>query len=105
LKADLTCEFVCRLLNYMDHHDYGECVPRKHGAVAEAPWLDFTSGYVTRAMSEFPKQGTKKPWKLYQNYALDLFTLKFGAINDGVMAFKKSPTKTAARAPERMAAE
>ena len=85
---------------------YAECVPQKHEAVGEAPWLDFSSGYVTRAMAEFPKQGTKKPWKLYQNYVLDLFALRFGAVDDGVMAFKRASAKTAAApAPERIAAE
>jgi cation diffusion facilitator CzcD-associated flavoprotein CzcO len=105
LKADLTCEYVCRLINYMDRKSYGECAPRKHEAVAEAPWLDFTSGYVTRAMKEFPKQGAKAPWKLYQNYALDLVTLKFGAIDDGVMEFTPRSRAASARPAQRIAAE
>jgi len=107
LKADLTSEYISRLINYMDRKGYGQCTPRKHEAVAEAPWLDFTSGYVTRAMAEFPKQGLTKPWKLYQNYALDLVTLKFGKVDDGVMQFKPRPAAPAAAstAPERIAAE
>jgi cation diffusion facilitator CzcD-associated flavoprotein CzcO len=105
LKADLTCEYVCRLINYMDRKGYGQCTPRRHETVAEVPWLDFTSGYVTRAMAQFPKQGAKKPWKLYQNYALDLVTLKFGAIDDGVIEFKRSPKPTLTRAPQPIAAE
>ncbi len=48
------------------------------------PFLSFTSGYVTRAMERFPKQGSKKPWKLYQNYAKDVVSLRFGSVDDGM---------------------
>jgi cation diffusion facilitator CzcD-associated flavoprotein CzcO len=106
LKADLTSEYVCRLINYMDRKGFAEGTPRKHAAVGEAPWLDFSSGYVTRAMAEFPKQGDKAPWKLYQNYALDLVTLRYGKVDDGTMDFRKKPAKAAAKpAPELIAAE
>jgi cation diffusion facilitator CzcD-associated flavoprotein CzcO len=88
LKADLTCAYVCRLLNYMDKHGYAQCVPRKRDAsVTEVPFLDFTSGYVQRAIADLPRQGSKKPWKLYQNYALDLISLRFGRLDDGSMEF------------------
>lgn len=88
LKCDLTCEYVCRLLNYMDKRGYRQCVPRQNDpSVTEAPWLDFTSGYVQRAVAKFPRQGSKRPWKLYQNYALDIVTLRFGTIDDGVMQY------------------
>ena len=62
-------------------------------SVGEAPWLDFSSGYVQRARDILPKQGTKKPWKLYQNYALDLMTLRFGRIDDGTMEFAHAPVR------------
>jgi len=106
LKADLTAEYVCRLLNFMDRHKLEIATPEKPAAVAEAPWLDFSSGYVTRAMEKFPKQGATKPWKVHQNYALDLLAFRFGKIDDGVMAFSKRKAKAAAApAPERIAAE
>jgi cation diffusion facilitator CzcD-associated flavoprotein CzcO len=88
LKCDLTCEYVCRLLNHMDKHGYRACVPRQNDpSVTEIPWLDFTSGYVQRSVAKFPKQGSKRPWKLYQNYAFDIVTLRFGKIDDGVMQY------------------
>ncbi|MET0534743.1 MAG: NAD(P)/FAD-dependent oxidoreductase [Steroidobacter sp.] len=88
LKCDLTCEYVCRLLNYMDEHGYRQCTPRNNDpSVGEAPWIDFTSGYVQRSIAQFPKQGNKAPWRLYQNYALDLMNLKFASVDDGVMTF------------------
>ncbi len=87
LKADLTCEYVCRLLNHMRRHGYAAATPRRDASVTEEPFLDFSSGYVQRALAMLPKQGSKKPWRLYQNYALDMATLRLGSINDGVMEF------------------
>ena len=60
LKCDLTCEYVCRLLNHMDAHGYRQCVPRNRDpSVTEQPFIDFTSGYVLRSIDKFPKQGSK----------------------------------------------
>ena len=88
LKCDLTCEYVCRLLNHMKKTGNRQVTPRNDDPnIGEVPWLDFSSGYVTRAMASFPKQGTKAPWKLHQNYALDLMNLRFTKIEDGVLAF------------------
>ena len=89
LKCDLTCEYVCRLMNYMDAHGYAQATPKRDPSVGEAPWLDFSSGYVQRARDVLPKQGTKKPWKLYQNYALDMVTLRFGKVDDGTTAIRR----------------
>lgn len=98
LKCDLTCGYVCRLLNYMDDTGYRQCTPRNTDPTLEAePALDFTSGYVQRSIDKFPKQGSRAPWKLYQNYALDIVSLKFGKIEDGAMEFSnKAPAKKAA---------
>jgi monooxygenase len=88
LKCDLTCEYVCRLLNYMEKHGYRQCTPRNSDpALAEEPWVDFSSGYIHRSLHLFPKQGSKAPWKLHQNYARDILTLRFGRIDDGVLDF------------------
>ncbi len=103
LKCDLTCEYVCRLINYMDRKGYRIATPPRDPAVAELPWLDFSSGYVQRALDVLPKQGAKKPWRLYQNYALDLVTLRFGAVDDGTMRFEKA--SAVVLAPARLAAE
>jgi monooxygenase len=87
LKCDLTCAYVCRLLNHMDAHGYRQCVPRRDPSVAERPFIDFSSGYVLRSIDKFPKQGAKAPWRLYQNYPRDIMSLKFGALEDGAMEF------------------
>ncbi|HUJ85302.1 MAG TPA: NAD(P)/FAD-dependent oxidoreductase [Burkholderiales bacterium] len=89
LKCDLTCEYVCRLLNHMQKHGYLQCTPRNADAeLAGEPWVDFSSGYIQRSLHLFPKQGSKPPWRLHQNYARDIMTLRFGRIDDGVMEFR-----------------
>ena len=82
LKADLTCSYVCRLLNTMKKRGMRQVTPRIEGDLQPAPFLDFTSGYVTRAMERFPKQGNKQPWQVHQNYLKDLTALRFGSVDD-----------------------
>lgn len=101
LKCDLTCAFVARLLNYMDAKGYSHCTPQRNDpAITEQPWVDFSSGYFQRAMDKLPKQGSARPWRLYQNYALDIVTLKFGAIEDGTLVFTPRGKATARPAVE-----
>jgi monooxygenase len=92
LKCDLTAEYVCRLLNYMDRHGYAQCTPRRNDpTLAEEPAIDFTSGYVQRAIHTLPRQGSKTPWRLHQNYVKDLAMLRYGSLEDGAMEFRKAP--------------
>jgi cation diffusion facilitator CzcD-associated flavoprotein CzcO len=94
LKCDLTSEYVCRLINYMDRHGYASCTPRLNDPTVEPePALDFNSGYVLRALDTLPSQGSKHPWRLHQNYFKDLSMLRFGKLEDGTMEFKKRPTR------------
>ncbi|MEO1915120.1 MAG: NAD(P)/FAD-dependent oxidoreductase [Myxococcales bacterium] len=89
LKCDLTCGYVCRVLNHMRAHGYRQCTPRIEDPNMEREaWIDFTSGYVQRSLHKFPKQGTRKPWRLNQNYALDLVSLGLGRLEDGAMKFE-----------------
>jgi monooxygenase len=88
LKSELTAQYVCRLLNHMDAQGYAWCVPsRRDASIAEEPAISLTSGYVQRASAILPKQGSKRPWRLHQNYALDMAALTFGALEDGTMVF------------------
>jgi cation diffusion facilitator CzcD-associated flavoprotein CzcO len=97
LKCDLTCEFVCRLLNRMDRLCLRQATPRNRDpSIGQQPWVDFSSGYIQRSIDRFPKQGTKRPWKLYQNYALDILNLRFGRLDDGVLEFS-NPVPDSAR--------
>ena len=87
LKADLTAGFVCRLLKHMDRQGYRFVCPQHDGALTPQPFLDFTSGYVVRASERLPKQGPSAPWRVHQNYLLDLLALRFGRLEDGVLRF------------------
>ena len=83
----------------MDEPGYRQCTPQNRDpSVTEQPFIDFNSGYIVRAIESFPKQGSKPPWRLYQNYARDIVALKFGTLEDGAMEFSN-------RAPEPEAAE
>jgi hypothetical protein len=74
----------------MARHGYTQCTPRKHDpSIAEKPLLNFSSGYVRRALAALPRQGSKRPWRVYQNYALDLLSLRFAPVNDGVIEFAR----------------
>jgi monooxygenase len=91
LKADLICSYVCRLLNHMEKHGYRQCMPRnKDSNVELLPPVDFTSGYFQRAMDKLPKQGLHKPWRIYQNYILDLMAFRFALLEDGVLEFSST---------------
>jgi monooxygenase len=85
LKADLSCDYLLRLLKRMDATGAKAAIARRDPDVGEIPFLDFTSGYVRRALPLLPKQGARRPWRLYQNYLLDLLTLRFGRIEDGTL--------------------
>jgi monooxygenase len=102
LKCDLTCEYVCRLLNHMQRTGLRQVTPHNDDPdIERQPWLDFSSGYVQRAMEKFPKQGSRAPWKLHQNYAMDLMSLRYAKLADGTLVFSNSKP---AKAQEKVAA-
>ena len=79
---------LLRLLNRMDRKGYRYCMPHNSDPTLQAePWVSFSSGYIQRALKHQPKQGSKRPWKLYQNYVLDLLSLRFGSLRDRAMTF------------------
>jgi cation diffusion facilitator CzcD-associated flavoprotein CzcO len=95
LRADLTSEYVCRLLAHMDSHGHRISVPVVSDPdVTEQPLLELSSGYVMRSFDSFPKQGSKEPWRVRQNYLLDARMLRRGAIEDGAMQFSNPPVAT-----------
>ena len=90
LKSDLTSAYVARLINYMDRHGYVVCTPRQRDAsVASQPLIDFSSGYIQRGLDQLPRQGSRKPWRLNQNYVWDLLSLRFGSVNDSALEFSR----------------
>ncbi len=89
LKADLTAERVCRLLNHMDSKGLRSVVAQPGKDVSPLPFLELSSGYVQRAASVLPRQGSRRPWQVYQNYLLDMFSIRFSRIADGVVQFSR----------------
>ncbi|HUP09411.1 MAG TPA: NAD(P)/FAD-dependent oxidoreductase [Caldimonas sp.] len=88
LKADLVARWVCRILNHMKRTGARVCMPPAvDPAMPKLPWVDFSSGYFQRALDELPRQGPARPWKLNQNYLVDILALRFGRVDDGVMRF------------------
>jgi cation diffusion facilitator CzcD-associated flavoprotein CzcO len=87
LKADLTAEYVCRLLDHMERTGVAAAVPTRDAGVQEEPFLDFQAGYVLRALDQFPKQGSAAPWKVHMDYARDLLMLRRGPVTDGMRFF------------------
>ncbi len=89
LKSDLTSEYASRLLKFMDQKNYKYMVPKVIDEDLETiPLLNLNSGYIHRSENEFPRQGSKLPWRLYQNYFRDFKTLRINKLTDKELQFK-----------------
>lgn len=99
LKADLVCEYVVRLLRHLQSTNTRICVPQREAGVEEEPFLDFAAGYVLRAVDQFPKQGSRAPWKLKMNYYRDVVLLRHKPVTDDVVEFTNPPVSEPARTP------
>ena len=91
LKVDLSAVWVCRLLAYMGREGYAVATPEPDPAQDDVPVVDFSSGYVQRALEHLPRQGSKRPWRLHQNYALDMLDFRFSPLDDGALRFERAP--------------
>lgn len=97
LKIDLVADYVCRLLAYMDANDHDICIPKSDPDMPEVPLLDFSAGYIQRALGELPRAGQKHPWRIFENYVLDRVTLDHARFDDGVMQFSKRKVRAVVR--------
>ena len=89
LKCDLNCQFVARVLNYMKENYYAVCVPQfDYENLKSEPLVNFKAGYILRATGILPKQGSKPPWRVYQNYIKDIFLLKYADVKDKYLIYK-----------------
>jgi len=103
LRADLASIFLCRVLNHMGRKGYRTCRPVCNTHSMETrPLLNLTSGYVMRAAADLPKQAAKKPWVIRQNYLLDLLTMRFSRMEDGVLKFGSATPTASVGAPEQV---
>ena len=88
LKADLVTEYVVPpAATTWTSTGYRQVVADRDPSVGERPFMDFSSGYVLRALDEVPVQGDRAPWLLKQNYLTDVRTIRTHAIDDGVLRF------------------
>ena len=99
LKADLTAEYVCRLLATLEERGLRQATPVGPGAGQPTePFIDFSSGYVTRAVDELPRQGATTPWRLHQNYLRDTWLLGHGPVDDHMVLSNPVPTPAPSQA-------
>lgn len=92
LKADLISQYVCRLLNHMDRRRARQVTPTPGDEKPAALFVEkFTPGYIQRSLSNWPKQGSKAPWRVYQNYFRDALALKWSSFDDGALVFSNPP--------------
>ena len=93
LRADLTSEYVCRLLNHMRATGTVQCTPVLRPSdtnMPQRPWIDdFSAGYMQRVMHRFPKQGDREPWINPQNYGRDKKMFRKAPLDDGCMQFTR----------------
>ena len=105
LRADLTAEYACRVINHMDKLGARQCTPRLRAEDADMelrPWIeDFSAGYMQRTMNLMPRQGDRDPWRNTQNYALDKKMIRNAPLEDGALLFAELELKPIeARLPE-----
>jgi hypothetical protein len=93
LKADLVSEYVCRLLAHLHAAGHDVVVPERDPSVGEEPFMDFASGYVQRSLHELPKQGSRAPWRLRQNYLRDVLMIRRGRLDDGTLRFSRAAAR------------
>jgi monooxygenase len=101
LRADLTAEWTCRLINRMDETGNAIAVPRLRESDADMParpWIvDFPAGYMQRSMHLFPRQGDRDPWRNTQDFAVDKTLIRYAMIEDDVLEFARPSAPQAAR--------
>jgi monooxygenase len=105
LRADLNCEFVCRLVNHMQATGTTQVTPTLRPgdeAMPARPFIDgFSAGYMQRELHRFPRQGDREPWVNAQDYKRDRKMIRHGALEDGVLIFSR-PAAAVAAAPRAM---
>ena len=100
LKADLTAQYVCRLLATMEQRGMRQCTPSAPDpSLPTEPFIDFSSGYVSRAAAGLPKQGATTPWRLHQNYLRDTWLLRHGPVDDHMVLDNHAPARVIGSTP------
>ena len=91
LKCELIARQVCRILKHMRDRQLDVCMPVQEGDAGQTrPALPLSSGYIQRAVGELPRQGSRKPWRVHQNYLRDLLSLRLSPLRDGALRFARA---------------
>lgn len=89
LKVDIACEYICRLINYMDKHNYTSVVAydRENNATEDTVMGSLSAGYIRRAKGRLPLQGKKGPWRVTNDYFADTAMLVLSPVEDANLEF------------------
>ena len=99
LRADMTARAVAKLLAYMDSHGYTHAYPHLGSeSMPEKPTFDLDAGYVKRSPHALPRSGTRRPWNVRHNYALDIVEHRFDRIEESMVFGRVQAAATSPRA-------
>ncbi|MFD8205059.1 flavin-containing monooxygenase [Streptomyces sp. NPDC059695] len=93
LKADLAASYVSRLLAHMDRHGLTAVTPvAAEGDRSSVSVMgeSLTSGYIARGDAIMPRQGTRDPWRIWNNYYRDRRALRRSPIEDPALRFDRA---------------
>jgi cation diffusion facilitator CzcD-associated flavoprotein CzcO len=87
LKVGLLCEHFGRLLRHMDDRGFDTVTPVASSSMPSAPFTSFASGYITRALDQLPRQGSRAPWRISPTYNADVRLLRKQPIDNPELQF------------------
>lgn len=91
LRADIIANYICRIINHMDHKQTLRCTPRLRKQDEDMPLRPFiegfTSGYLLRVMDSLPRQGSHEPWTNPQDYKYEKIIFSKQDLEDGALIF------------------
>jgi len=92
LKCDLAGQYLCKLIKYMDKHNYGSSTPidDNNNRTDQGLLDNFDPSYIQRAKHMLPRQGRSGPWRLEMHYGKDKKNLLHSPVNDGILKFEPS---------------
>ncbi|KIX02550.1 uncharacterized protein Z518_08491 [Rhinocladiella mackenziei CBS 650.93] len=86
LGADTAAHFICRLLKYLDRHQFSAAVPcvPSSAVLVDTPVLNLNSTYVRLGAKNLPRAATQAPWTGRKTYFQDMAWAKFGRLDQGL---------------------
>ena len=106
LKADLVCEYFCRLVRQMESAGEQVVTPRAHGAriTEDTVMGSLNSGYVQRGADRLPRQGNRAPWTMLNDYLRDSAALRLGTLRNRALEFRRAEDAAAGQPAPRLRA-